>query len=93
MTISHLHDEFDSDGAGIALAALGWVLQDGDRAQRFLDLTGLTPDQLRTRIADPALHQAVLEYLSGHEQDLLNAAEALQLPVERLATALKGRPR
>jgi hypothetical protein len=53
------------------------VLTDEKRAQRFLDLTGLTPEQLRGRIETPALQLSVLEFLCAHEPDLLAAAEAL----------------
>jgi hypothetical protein len=53
------------------------VLTDERRARRFLDLTGLTPGQLRGRIETPALQLSVLEFLCAHEPDLLAAAEAL----------------
>ena len=61
----------------IALAALGWVMSDSDRAQRFLDLTGLSPDALRSAIGESETHRAVLDFLCGHEPDLLAASEAL----------------
>lgn len=35
------------DATALALQALGWVLSDGPRADRFLTLTGLTPEELR----------------------------------------------
>jgi hypothetical protein len=53
------------------------VLTNEKRARRFLDLTGLTPEQLRGRIETPALQLSVLEFLCAHEPDLLAAAEAL----------------
>lgn len=53
------------------------MLEDERRAQRFLDLTGLTPDTLRAALADPATHRAVIEFLCSHEPDLIAAAEAL----------------
>ena len=76
-----------TDPAAIALAALGWVLGEPARAQRFLDLTGLTPDDLRARIGAAEIHRAVLEYLAGHEADLTAAADALGLPPETIARA------
>jgi hypothetical protein len=44
-----LRDRSSPDPAAdvLALAALGWVLQDESRAERLLALTGLTPDELR----------------------------------------------
>jgi hypothetical protein len=63
------------------------VLADGDRAGRLLALTGLTPEILRDRLTDRTTLAAVLEYLEGHEPDLLLAADALNVPPERLAAA------
>jgi Protein of unknown function (DUF3572) len=68
-----------NDSSVLALAALGWVLEDQDRAQRFLDLTGLTPEGLRAAAADEATHRAVFDFLAAHEPDLLGAAEALDI--------------
>jgi hypothetical protein len=61
----------------LALSALGWTLAEGERAQRLLSLTGLTPDDLRDRLGDPGLLSAVLGFLEAHEPDLLACAEAL----------------
>lgn len=70
------------------------MLADGSRAQRFLDLTGLTPDSLRASVAEPAARNsilgAVLDFLCAHEPDLVAAAEALEIPPARLA-ALRDR--
>ena len=73
------------DPAATALQALGWVLGDGERAERFLALTGLTPDELRVGLGDPAVQGAVLEFLCGHEADLIAAADALGLAPAVLA--------
>lgn len=76
------------------LRALAWVLADAARAQRFLDLTGLTPDGLRASVAEPSTRDsilgAVLDFLCAHEPDLLAAAEALDVPPTKLA-ALRER--
>jgi hypothetical protein len=67
----------ERDPAALALAALGWTLADGDRAERLLALTGLTPDDLRARLDEPAVLAAILRFLEAHEPDLLACAEAL----------------
>ena len=67
----------EQDVTTAAIAALGWVLADDARAQRFLALTGFAPDDLRTRLTDPGLHDAVRLFLEGHQPDLLACAEAL----------------
>lgn len=74
----------------MALRALAWVLSDTSRAERFLALTGLTPDALRASVAEPAMHRAVLDFLCAHEPDLLAAAESLGLAPAELA-GLRGR--
>ena len=80
----------EADPATTALNALGWILQDEDRAERFLALTGLTPDNLRAGIATRETHAAVLDYLCAHEPDLLAAAAALDVAPETLAQARQG---
>jgi len=71
----------------LALSALGWVLGDEGRASRLLALTGLTPDELRAGLGDPALLGAVLDFLCAHEPDLVAAADALGVTPQDLAHA------
>ena len=71
----------------MALSALGWLLADERRAERLLSLTGLTPDALRGGLGDPAVLGAVLDFLAGHEPDLVGAAEALGVEPQVLAQA------
>ena len=71
----------------LALAALGWVLEDGDRADRYLELTGLDPDTLRAGLGDPAMLASTLDFLANHEPDLIRAAEALAVTPEELIAA------
>jgi len=61
----------------LALGALGWILESEARANRLLDLTGLTPERLRAGLADPSVLVAVLEFLAAHEPDLVACAEEL----------------
>ena len=63
------------------------MLQDDERAQRLLSLTGLTPEILRERLTERGVLAAVLEFLANHEPDLLLAADALNVTPERLIAA------
>ena len=63
------------------------MLADDQRAERLLSLTGLTPEVLRDNLTDRSTLAAVLDYLAGHEPDLLLAADALNVPPERLVEA------
>ncbi|HEY6869649.1 MAG TPA: DUF3572 family protein [Novosphingobium sp.] len=75
------------DPQALALGALGWLLQSESRAERLLALTGLSPDQLRGGLGDPAVLGAVLDFLAAHEPDLIGAAEALGVAPQVLAGA------
>ena len=76
-----------NDGETIALMALAWIMADDQRAERFLALTGLTPEAMRDRIDDPALLAAVLRFLEGHEPDLIACAEATGIAPAQLVHA------
>ena len=68
----------------IALQALGWVLQDQDRAERLLALTGLDPRELRSGLEDPTM---LASFLANHEPDLIACAEAIGIAPDKLAAA------
>ena len=74
----------EHDVTTAAIAALGWVLSDDARAQRFLALTGFEPGGLRARIADPEVHEAVRLFLEGFQPDLIACATAIGVPPEVL---------
>lgn len=78
-------DDGPDDDMAMALSALAWILSDDGRAGRLLALTGLEVEDLRARIGDPALHDAVFAFLEAHQPDLLACAEALGVRPENLA--------
>lgn len=63
------------------------MLGDDDRADRLLNLTGLTGDDLRERLGERAVLAAVIEYLCAYEPDLVSAAEHLGVSPQVLADA------
>lgn len=71
----------------LALEALGWILADGDRAARMLNLTGLTPDILRNVVTETATQAAILGFLEAHESDLVAAADHIGVRPEALVRA------
>jgi hypothetical protein len=74
----------------IGLKALAWTLEDPARARRLLDLTGLTPDALRAGVSDPDILGALIDFLAGHEPDLVACAEALGIAPAELVQARVG---
>jgi hypothetical protein len=84
--------QYGSDGADIvtALTALAWTLEDPARATRLLDLTGLTPEDLRAGAGDRSVLAALLDFLAGHEPDLIACADAIGIGPADLIRARDG---
>lgn len=75
------------DAPSLALRALVWTLAEPDRAIRLLEITGLTPSDLRTRASDPAVLAATLGFLENHEPDLIACAAGLGVAPAALVAA------
>ena len=75
------------DDTTLALRALAHIAGDGDLGPRLLEITGLDVSALRERADEPAVLVAVLEFLCAHEPSLIEVAEALDVPPQRLADA------
>ena len=63
-----------ADAELVAIKAVSFITEDETRLDRFLSLTGWTPDALRQNAAHPAFLAAVLDHLSGDESLLLTFA-------------------
>jgi hypothetical protein len=77
----------------LAIQALSYIAQDGERLGRFLSLTGIGPGEIRTAAREPHFLVGVLEYLAGDERLLTDfAREAGHDPttVEAARIALGG---
>lgn len=77
----------DQETEILAFRALGWVLEDQDRAARLLALTGLDPRELRSGLEDPAMLASLLGFLANHEPDLVACAESIDVEPAKLAAA------
>lgn len=80
-------DSTPNDASAIALMALATALSDERRARRFLDLTGIGTDELRSRAGDPVLLAALIRFLEAHEPDLVAVAEAMDVAPAMLVAA------
>lgn len=76
-----------NDAEALALAALAATLTDARRAERFLSLTGLSPDGIRSRLDDRAMLAACIAFLEGHEPDLIAVAGDIGATPEALVRA------
>jgi hypothetical protein len=71
----------------VAIAAVHFLALEIERLQRFLDLSGTTPDALRERLAEPGFLAGVLDHLLGDERLLLDFAAWAELPPAEAAQA------
>jgi len=79
--------ETNQDAGALALRALAWTLAEPGRASRLLDITGLTPTDLRSRAADPVVLAAALGFLEAYEPDLIACAVDLDVKPEAIVAA------
>ena len=75
------------DPAMLGLRALVWTLAEPTRALRLLDVTGLSPADLKASAGDPATLSALLGFLESHEPDLIACAEEIGVRPEALVAA------
>jgi hypothetical protein len=71
----------------IALSTLSYLIADEERLNRFLGMTGLQPDTIRSAAASPGFLAAVLDYVAGDEPLLLDLAKAMDTKPERIMEA------
>ncbi|WP_374333776.1 DUF3572 domain-containing protein [Aestuariivirga sp.] len=76
----------------LAINALGFLASDGERLQRFMDLSGLDVAAIRAGATDPAFLGGILDHLLGDESLLLIFAEDQQVPPERIAALRRKLP-
>ena len=79
-TASQTHDM-------LAIEALGFIAADDQLMSRFLSLTGLDVADLRAAAAEPGFLVAVLDFLAGHEPDLVAFVETAGVTPEAVVRA------
>jgi hypothetical protein len=82
-----MQQKHNLEGEQIAIRALGYLASDDERLQRFLDLTGLTHDTVRSAALTPGFFAAVLDYFLAHEPSLVEFANWAQLEPEHIVNA------
>lgn len=76
----------------IALTALGWLAGNADLSPAFLAASGLAPDELASRAADPDLLTAVLDFLMTEDEWVRAFCDTARLPYDRLLLARVALP-
>jgi hypothetical protein len=75
------------EAEALALTALEFLSQDGERIGRFLALSGLDPGSLRKAAAEPGFLPGVLDYVATDEGLLVEFAEAAGIAPPRVGEA------
>ncbi|MGB3721780.1 MAG: DUF3572 family protein [Pacificimonas sp.] len=70
-----------------AILVIAHIASDQALRDRFLDLSGVTPAELRAGVETEAVQMAALDFLAGHEPDLIACAGALGVRPEDLMDA------
>ncbi|HEY7297161.1 MAG TPA: DUF3572 domain-containing protein [Xanthobacteraceae bacterium] len=71
----------------LAIAALGFMAADPERLGRFLSLTGIDPQTIRTAAAEPGFLLGVLDHLAGDESLLLDFAQRNEIDPDQVRVA------
>jgi len=79
-----------SDAETLALKGLSWLAGDPETLLRFLDVSGLEPDDLKGRAGDPELLAAVMDFLLADDALLTAfcAGEGIEPALARKARML-----
>jgi Protein of unknown function (DUF3572) len=71
----------------LAIQALGYLAGEPEQLGRFLALTGLGPETIRTAAHDPRFLAGVLDYIAGHEALLTAFAAHAEVKPARVMEA------
>ena len=86
-SLKKMQSESPDSARSLAVSALTFIAADPDRLSRFLGITGLGPDNLRTAATDPAFLGSVLDYLVADEGLLVGFAADAGLKPAAVARA------
>ena len=75
-----------------ALKALAYLGESGDALPRFIDISGVSPDSLRSHLAEPEFLAAVLDFLLSDDSLLLGFCEQEGLQARHVYAARRQLP-
>ncbi|KAA2243951.1 DUF3572 domain-containing protein [Salinarimonas soli] len=79
-----------TDPESLAIEALGFLAGEPQRLMRFLNLTGLEPENVRDAARSPGFLAAVLDYVAGDETLLVACSQALDRTPETIVAAQRA---
>jgi len=75
------------EAESVALQAFSFIAGDEERLSRFLQITGLQSQTIRSAASSPDFYAAILDYVAADEPLLLAAAQALKTKPEHIMQA------
>jgi hypothetical protein len=75
------------EAESIALAAFSYITSNEEVLGRFLAVSGLRPDTIRSAAASPGFFAAILDYVASDEPLLIALAKELNTKPERIMEA------
>ena len=78
------------EAEALGLSALTYLVEEDERVQRFLQMTGVDPSALPGLASRPSFLLAVLDHLAGDEELLLAFAGEHQVNPETIALARRA---
>ena len=71
----------------VAIQALSFIADDGERLGRFLAETGIGPETLRASASDPHFLAGVLDFVMRDDDTVKAFSDSSQLPPDTIAAA------
>jgi len=75
------------EAENVALGAFSFITSDGERLSRFLAVSGLGPDTIRSAAASPGFFAGILDYIVSDEPLLIALAKELNTKPEHVMQA------
>jgi hypothetical protein len=75
------------EAENVALAAFSFITSDEERLGRFMAVSGLQPDTIRSAAVSPGFFGAILDYVASDEPLLIALAKELNTKPEHIMGA------
>lgn len=80
------------EAEAIGVKALGFIATDPVLLRRFLNLSGISADEIRVAARAPGFLAGVLQFIVNHEPTLVAFAEGTGVPAADVMLALRALP-
>lgn len=75
------------EAENVAISAFSFITGDEERMSRFLAVSGLRPDTIRSAASSPSFFAAILDYVASDEPLLIALAKEMNTKPEHIMVA------